>query len=242
MAPGSNQEQQPAPEVGGSSTMLNPRAKGFIQNLKYEPGMTEEQKSQANKEFNTQTNAEAGMKAVDSVFPRLAGEATVGQWFQDRGAQAVHELGQVGTGLAGGASAIGLGKLIGVGGAAAGAGEAAAGAGAGAAAAGASGAAALALPVTILAGLGAGAYMYMTKDQRIKYDSDRKTLRSALATALRGVPGYDNEGAIQSLVDSNTPTIFDTDQSRAQKAQNIKDIIRLHTTSSILKNRGYSNN
>ena len=254
IAPDQANESQPDYKVPGSSVMLAPAADDFIKRMKYNDAIPEDQKATMLKEYETQKNAEAGMRQVDQIFPRLKKEATYGGYALDKASQIKEGLGNLGNAVEVGgaylAGKVGLkaaskasqkaAELIGKGGIRLV--TPAVEKEIGAAAAKAAPKGIIPLTTAAIATLGAGAYLYMTKDQRIQYDSDKVALKSALATALKGVPGYGGDASVNALVDANTPTVFDSKADLDRKANNIKDIVRLHTTSSLLKTRGLSNN
>ncbi len=216
-------------EVGGSSKMLDPKIDDYMARLKYMPQIPDDVKHTMNNEYQIQRNAEAGMRAVDEQFPKLIKNRNWTGFAIDEGS---HLLGKVAEAAGAGASVLGLSHLIGKGGVPVAAG----------ATAGAMGGLASAVPVTALATMGLGGMFYWNKDQISKYNTAKKALRSAIATALKGVPGYGGDQAVGDLVDQYTPLPYDSASTLAEKAKAIKDIIRLHTTSTYLKAKKMSNN
>lgn len=220
-------QQYAAPEadasrnaVGGSSLMLKPGSEDEINSMGYMPtGPLASTYPTLVNQYNGARQAEKGLHTVDSVFPSLGKEANFGSWVQ-------------GTlpSLSGAATRLGEGYLAGKG----------AGMGAGAALAAEGGGAALpvmgGLAIAGLTGAALSGKGLDTVQQTRLYNANKSLLMGAVSSSLKGT----NVGGeqISDITSANTPEWGDSKQVLETKARNIKDFIKAHTDTGVLRLRG----
>lgn len=210
--------------IGGSSELLHPGADRAIDGMGYiKTGPIAQMYPDLQRQYNGVRQAEKGLKTVDNVFPQLANETSFGEWIGKH-------LPNLDVAKTSGVVAAGKYLLGGGSGAAA----------AAPAAAGAAGAAALPLLGGIAAAGTAGALaaprIYSQLDKTRQYESDQTLLTGALSGALKGT----NVGGeqIQGIVEKNTPEWGDSKKTLEKKATNIKEFIKAHVDTSLLRLRG----
>ena len=200
------------------SKILVPNAQGILNNLRYTPKAKNEI-DQIKEQYTQAQQAEKALAAIDEKFPQLRDEATFS------GNVASHINPNALPALGGAAGALGLGGL-----------GAAATAGAGA------------VPGAIV-GAGEGAAIGKGADaalrtglgivggqKQVQYEADKAAITKVVAAALRGT--NINSEQIQDVVDSNTPSFWDSKQTYLKKINNIKEFIRQNTATSLLEDWG----
>lgn len=228
------QPQMPVTPPGGSSMMMHKGADQGFQSFLYgaegNPAM-KQLVPELTDQYNKVRQAEKGLKVVDNVFPALTHEANFGQWVAGH----MPSVSSVGS-AAGGAL---LDHVLTAGKVAGGVGTA----GALAAAAAAFGPEALAAAgVTAAAGGASGLAQkgwegaWDKVNQTRQYLSDKSQLYGAVSSALRGVNIAPHK--IEEIVDDNTPMWKDDAKTIEKKARTVKDFIKSHQSTSLLKLKG----
>lgn len=225
------QQQMPVTPPGGSSMILHKGAdqgfQGFLYGAEGNPAM-QQLVPELTDQYSKARQAEKSLKTVDQVFPALTREANFGQWVSGH-LPSVSSAGSAAGGAlidhvmtAGGGAA----KAAALGTAAASfAPEALAGLGLAAAGAGASG----------LAQKGWESAWDKTNQTR-QYLSDKSQLYGAVSSALKGINIAPHK--VEELVEANSPTWKDSPKTIEKKARTVKDFIKSHLSTSMLKLKG----
>lgn len=210
-APGQAPEQ---PQEGSSNYILAPDAEKKFKSAQYDPSVNKNY-GKMTEQYNNAVQAEKALKAIDEKFPELKGESTYGNYLASHvnphavGAAA----GTVGALIGGGGLGAVSGGTLSVPGAMAGAGLGAGiGEGAGVA----------------LKGLG----HVMAGKEGIKYDADKASLAKIISVALKNAPV--NSSQVEEIIQSNTPNVWDNNETYMKKIGNIREFIKQNTDTSLL--------
>lgn len=203
------------------SKILVPGAQGILNSLRYMPKARDEI-NQIKEQYTQAQQAEKALAAIDEKFPQLRGEAT----YSGNAAGHINpnSVAAIGAGLGamvGGAGGTILSAPVG-------------GAGGipGAAAGGAEGA----LLFKGAAEAGRGALNVLGGQKQVQYEADKSAVTKVIAAALRGTNVSSEQ--IQDVVDSNTPSVWDSASTYRKKINNIKEFIRNNTATSLLEDWG----
>lgn len=205
-APGSAQPKGKNDKSVLNDSILHPGAEGAFRALQYTP-KAKDQLSEITRQYTQAQQADKALKDINNTYLNLwKGANEGGVSGRIRRTVDPNMLGGIG-----GVAGTGIGALAGGIGAIPGA---AIGAGVGEA-------------------IGRGAQVLTNTDINRRYDSDKSALLGYVSSALKGT--NIGSGQIQEIVDANAPEYGDEPKTVAKKLKIIRDFIKNHTETSLLK-------